>query len=270
MNAREVVEIIRKNLGVPWNDQSYRDTFKAGNPDIAVRGIASTCMATFDLIQRAKAAGMNMIVTHEPTWWSDSDSTDSLLNDTVYKAKAEYCLKNDMVVWRFHDHWHARKPDMELYGTLRALGFAPGDPKQYTGPGECGSPDGCGLVYTIPATTFGEYASKVRRQLDAKALRAVGDPDARVTTVTVGVGSGMPRINTDAQIVIGGETGEVDGAIDNSPYAVDAAALGLVKGQIIMGHVISEELGMDECAKWLRTLVDVPVQFIKAGEPFWG
>jgi hypothetical protein len=96
-------------------------------------------------------------VTHEPTWWSDRDSTGPLLNDAVYKAKTEYCLKNDMVVWRFHDHWHARKPDMELYGTLRALGFAPDDPKQCTGPQS---------VYTIPAITFVEYASKVRRQSD--------------------------------------------------------------------------------------------------------
>src|ERR1051326_3113646 len=105
MTAKEVVEIIRKNVGVPWNDQGQRDTFKAANPDVAVRGIACTCMATFDLIQRAHGAGMNMIVTHETTWWSDGDLTDTFLNDAVYRQKSEYCLKNDMVVWRFHDQW---------------------------------------------------------------------------------------------------------------------------------------------------------------------
>jgi putative NIF3 family GTP cyclohydrolase 1 type 2 len=261
MTAKEVVDVIRKNLGVPWNEQTFRDTFKAGNPDVTVRAIATTCMATFDLIQRAHAAGTNMVITHEPTFWSDQDSTAGLVNDAVYKAKTDYCLKNDIAVWRFHDHWHARKPDMELYGTLRALGFAPEDPAQYTGPE---------TVYTIAPVTFGQFATRVKEKLNSRALRAIGDPNVKVSRITVGVGSGMPRINTDADVVIGGETAEVDGALDNTPYAVDAGALGITKGQIILGHVISEELGMDECAKWLRTLVSMPVQFIKAGEPFWG
>ena len=30
MTAREIVESIKKNLGVPWNEQTYRDTFKIG------------------------------------------------------------------------------------------------------------------------------------------------------------------------------------------------------------------------------------------------
>jgi len=32
MTANEVVERIKKNPGVLWNDKTYRDTFKAGNP----------------------------------------------------------------------------------------------------------------------------------------------------------------------------------------------------------------------------------------------
>ena len=37
-----------------------------------------------------------------------------------------------------------------------------------------------------------------------------------------------------------------------------------------MGHVVSEELGMKECADWLRSFVpEVPIEFIPAGEPFW-
>jgi hypothetical protein len=39
---------------------------------------------------------------------------------------------------------------------------------------------------------------------------------------------------------------------------------------IILGHAISEEAGMNNCAKWLKTFVtEVPVEFIPAGEPFW-
>ena len=38
MTAREVVDLIKKNVGVPWNERSYRDTFKLGNPDSTVKG----------------------------------------------------------------------------------------------------------------------------------------------------------------------------------------------------------------------------------------
>ena len=31
MTGREVVELIKQNVGVPWREQSYRDTFKFGN-----------------------------------------------------------------------------------------------------------------------------------------------------------------------------------------------------------------------------------------------
>jgi hypothetical protein len=34
--------------------------------------------------------------------------------------------------------------------------------------------------------------------------------------------------------------------------------------------VISEENGMNECARWIKTFItEVPVEFIPAGEPFW-
>ena len=42
------------------------------------------------------------------------------------------------------------------------------------------------------------------------------------------------------------------------------------KGLILMGHDVSEERGMQECASWLKAFVpEVPIEFIPAGEPFW-
>lgn len=259
MTAREIVALIRQNIGVPWNEKSFRDIFKVGNPDIQVKGIAVTCMATLEMIQRAHAAGTNLVVTHEPTFWSDSDDTKDLTADPVYKFKTDYCLKNDIVVWRFHDHWHARKPDMEFYGTARLLGFADADP----------SKSGEGSIYTIPPIKLSALVEDVKKRLGSHALRVVGDPDAMVSRVIVGVGSGMPRMSPDVDVVIGGEGIESDGPFDNTEYARDAVTLGMTKGLIIMGHVISEEPGMDEAAKWLRTFItDIPVKFIPAGEPF--
>src|SRR5579883_3259657 len=76
MTAQEVVDLIKKNAGAPWNERSYRDTFKVGNPDTVVHGIATTMMATFDMLKRAHAAGLNMVISHEDTYWNDRDDTD--------------------------------------------------------------------------------------------------------------------------------------------------------------------------------------------------
>lgn len=46
--ARQVIEQIQKNIGVPWRQETV-DTFKAGDPGTAVRGIATTVMSTLDV-----------------------------------------------------------------------------------------------------------------------------------------------------------------------------------------------------------------------------
>ena len=57
---------------------------------------------------------------------------------------------------------------------------------------------------------------------------------------------------------------------DADEYARDAIASGKKKGLIILGHDMSEEGGMEECAKWLKTFItEVPIEFMPAGEAFW-
>jgi putative NIF3 family GTP cyclohydrolase 1 type 2 len=258
MTAKEVVERIKKNLGIPWNEQTYRDTFKVGDPNTEVKGIATTFMATLDLIQRAHTAGMNFVISHEPTFWNDADTVKDLEDDPIYKFKVDFCTRNNMVVWRFHDHIHARKPDLIWVGLARALGWQDREaaPNQHK--------------FTLPPTTLGALAADVQRHLNIRTLRVVGDPRANVSSAAVGMGYGMPRVSPDVDVVIGGENPEAGGPLDDTEYVLDAAIFGRNKGQIILGHAISEEPGMEDCANWLGTFVtEVPIQFIRAGEPFW-
>lgn len=258
MTANEAVERIKKNLGVPWNEKTYRDTFKTGNPDTEVKGIATTFMATLDLLQRAHAAGMNFVITHEPTFWNDADTIKDLGDDSIYQFKVDFCNRNNLVVWRFHDHLHARKPDVMWVGLARALGWE----NRETTPTR--------HRYTLPPTTLGALAADVKRHLNARTLRVVGDPNAKVSTIALGVGYNIPRVSPDVDVVMGGESPEAGGALDDTEYVLDAAVLGKNKGQIILGHQVSEEPGMEDCANWLRTFItEVPIQWIRAGEPFW-
>src|SRR5216683_307975 len=77
LTAREVIARIQAHVGVPWQQETV-DTFKAGNPDTEVKGIAVTMMATFDVLQRAAAAGQNLIITHEPTFYNHLDKPEDL------------------------------------------------------------------------------------------------------------------------------------------------------------------------------------------------
>ena len=254
--ARQIVDRIKASLaalGVNWRAETV-DTFKAGDPDTPVRGIATTFMATFDAIRRAyETAGANFVISHEPTFYNHQDVTTSFATDTTFRAKMSFIEAHQIVVFRFHDHWHARRPDGMRVGILRALGW----------------PDAPGTV-VLPPTTLGDLALSIQQKVGVRALRVVGDPGARVSRVAVGLGYGNPPLNTDLDVVVTGEYQEADSAWDNPAYALDATTFGQPKGLIVLGHERSEGFGMDECATWLRTVVsDVPVSFIRAGEPFW-
>jgi putative NIF3 family GTP cyclohydrolase 1 type 2 len=259
MTAREVVELIKKNQGIPWNDRSTRDTFKAGNPDAIVKGIATTMMTTFDMLKRASAAGLNMVITHEDTFWNDRDDTTELTSNPLYKLKTEFIRANDMVVWRDHDHMHAMTPDYTVVGEFRSAGLKGGE-RVTMRPG----------VVTIPETTLGELAAQVKKSSGARALRCVGDPNAKVSTILIGPGYATPRITPEVDVVIGGEQQEADGGFDNVGYVMDAMSLGKAKGLIMLGHVVSEQAGMEDFGKWLGTFVEgVPIRFVPAEEPYW-
>jgi putative NIF3 family GTP cyclohydrolase 1 type 2 len=260
MTAGEVLKRIKKNLGVAWRDTTYRDTFKSGGPDTPVTGIATTVFVSFDMIQRAVAAGLNMIIPHEDTFWSDRDDVNIVSDDALFKQKVDFIARHNVVIFRMHDHMHAQRPDFTFVGSARELGL---DAKFETAPGS--------HRFTLPATTLGALAAEVQKRVGARALRVVGDPNARVSRIQLGVGYATPPVNApEIDVVISGEQQEVDGAFDSPEYVLDASALGIPKGWIMLGHAVSEEAGMLEMAQWIKSLVpEVPVQLVKAGEPFW-
>ena len=59
------------------------------------------------------------------------------------------------------------------------------------------------------------------------AVRVVGDPEARVSRIQLGVGYASPMLNNpDVDVIISGEQQESDGAFDSPAYALDAMAAG--------------------------------------------
>ena len=256
MTAQEIVARIQARLndqGIAWRAQTV-DTFKAGSPGTAVSGLATTGMAPFDVLRRAVKLGRNFVITHEPTFYGHTDETTALEGDEIYRSKQRFIEDNRVIVWRFHDHAHALRPDPLVAGSARTLGLS-----QYASAAEP-------RIYVVPKTTLGALGPDVARRLKGSAIRIVGDPEMAVTRIALGPGYGVPPLAGTFDVSIGGEAAESGG---NAEYALDAAAAGQQKGVILLGHMLSEDFGMQEVAEWLRTFVsDVPIDWVPAGDPF--
>ena len=72
LTAQEIIDRIKKNVGVEWSSDDV-DTFKAGDPSMAVTGVVTTSMATLEILQKAVQAGANLVITAAPTFYSRAD-----------------------------------------------------------------------------------------------------------------------------------------------------------------------------------------------------
>jgi len=262
LTAREVVQRIQDHVGVPWQKETV-DTYKAGDPDIKVTGIAVTMMATFDVLQRAAASGANLIITHEPTFYNHLDDFNEIPqkeNDPVLAEKLAFIKEHHLVIWRFHDHWHKRSPDGIEAGMTHALGWEAFQDKRNQ------------YLFTIPETTLEKLAAVLKARLELHTMRVVGDPKMKITRVALSPGAaGMHREigaleNPDIQLLITGESREWE----TVEYTDDAVSEKKNKALIVLGHIPSEQAGMEECTRWLKTFVsEVPVNFVPAAQPFW-
>ena len=260
-SAQEIVDRIKAHVGIPWMTQT-RDTFKAGDPQTPVKGIALTMMATLAVLKRAAANGQNLIITHEPTFYDDPDRAETVPqgeNDPVLAEKRAFIEKNQLVIWRFHDHQHRMAPDQVELGNAHKLGW-----EKYQDPSNQ-------YLFTLPETTLGKLAEEVKEKFGISAVRIVGDREMKVTRVAFSPGfAGAKREigaleMPDVQVLLAGETREWE----TVEYVADAITEGRQKALIVLSHIPSEQSGMQECVRWLKTFVsEVPIEFVVTPDPF--
>ena len=259
ISAGDVVERIKKNVTCSWSKKTV-DTFKEGSASVKVTGIATTFLATMDVLKKAQAAGLNMVITHEPTYYNHLDETTFFKNDPVFEAKRRFIKDHNMVVFRFHDHWHRTHPDGIHKGVIRKLGWEnfQNDPDQ--------------MIFTLSSQTLTALAQSLKEAFKASSIRIVGDPEMKISKVGVRVGAPGSKSqitmlrNDQVEVLVGGETPEWE----TVEYVRDAQGQGKIKALILIGHANSEEAGMEYCAEWLEGFIDeIPVRFVPAHDPFW-
>jgi putative NIF3 family GTP cyclohydrolase 1 type 2 len=261
LTAAQVIERIQKETKVPWTGQTV-DVFKTGAPETRVTGIVTTMFATMDILKQAVARGCNLIITHEPTFYNHLDDTTALVgtHNPIYAEKRKYIEENHLVIWRFHDHIHMMNPDEIIAGVVHRMGWEKYEVKP-------------GISYFVmPETSVKDIAIAVKKSLGISMLRVIGNPDLKVTKVAFAPGAPGSEVQMaalarqDVELLLIGESREWE----TIEYARDATEQGKHKAMIILGHVPSEEAGMEECARWLKTFIgEVPVNYIQTPEPFW-
>ena len=246
------------------------DTLKAGDPATPVTGIVTTFLDTMDVLREAVRLGGNLIISHEPTFYNHTDETKAFAVDSVYREKIAYIEQHHLVVYRLHDEIHADpEGDQILAGVYEALGWAQ-YPRGLGYPGETAKI--AQYFITIPPTTLGELASTLQKRLHGQTIRVDGDPNLRITRVAMlpgaaGLEKHVRALNAPGvDVLVAGEASEWE----TVEYVRDAVAQGREKGMILLGHEVSEEAGMEQCAKQLRVLFPgMRVDHVLAGQALW-
>lgn len=271
MTVKEVIDGIIKKTGVePLPKDKTCDHLMTGNYDMEVNKIATTFMATVDVIKKAIETGVNLIITHEPTWFTGKDGTEWLEQDPVYLEKRKLIEEHNIAIWRFHDHMHMGEEDGIYRGFNQEFGW-----DKYKIQNEARF-NHFGVCYQIPKITLKELCTFFKEKLDMEVIQIVGNPDMKVERVGVLVGGGSLGLGVEEFPMILMHENALDllicGDITEwtiSAYVRDAAAMGMNKGMLVLGHERSEEMGMKHLGEWMKDITgNIEIEFLDAGEPF--
>ena len=255
--VQQVIDLILKEGHLASIAETV-DTLKSGSGSTIVTGIVTTMFANVTVIKQAAELGANFIITHEPTFYNHTDDTNWVKDNQVVKQKQALLKKHNITVWRFHDYIHALNPDAVEYGVLKKLKWLP-----YF---KTDSP-----TITIPAITLERLVKHIKASLGINHLRIIGNsskPCSRITILPGAAGGKMQMAFAEKDrpdVLIVGELSEWETA----EYVRDARLMGSNMALIVLGHIMSEQPGMEYFAEWLKPKVNgIKVTYIKCEDAF--
>jgi putative NIF3 family GTP cyclohydrolase 1 type 2 len=280
MTVKEITEkILTKACGEVRLDPTC-DLLMVGSYDAIVTGIVSTFIITPDVIKEAVSLGANLIITHEPTWFTGLDKTEWCKDDPVYLQKRKLLEENKLNVWRFHDHMHFASSDLIYEGLIKELGWENYKYQVKVMEAETHAIDmlGRGMVnwlYEIPQTTLRDLASDLKKKLGMNTIRYVGDPSLLCSRIGILVGGGSMGLGTEEMPMQFMNKANVDVMLCGDitewtlcSYVHDASQMKMHKAMLILGHERTEEFGMKFLPSWLNDIIDVKCTFVDSSEPF--
>jgi putative NIF3 family GTP cyclohydrolase 1 type 2 len=257
--VQQVIDRILKEFPNP-RIQNTVDKIRSGSLDQEVTGIVTTMFPTIEVIEKTAKAGANFIIAHETPFYNNPDETDWLKDDDAYKYKVDLLNRHKIAIWRFHDNWHAHKPDGIAWGNLKKLGW-----EAYY------NPQTPRLITLPQPMTIKAIVERVKKRLGISTVRLVGNLQQQCTTIYLAFGYMDPRAQipvlqqTRPDLILSGETREWE----TVERVRDGLAMGQKTSLLILSHSVSEEAGMEYAAQWLQPMVPgIKVTHIPSNNPF--
>ena len=205
-----------------------------GPEEREVNRVAVTMFATAEVIRAAAAFGAQLLITHEPTFYVNSDNIDE--SDPWIAAKKKLIDASGMTVFRYHDHPHSMPLDLIDEGAIRYSGLS----GRITG-----KPFWAVTSFMLDAPmTARRIAVTLQNNLAIKHIRIAGAMDSPGRGIAFACGTpGHIREafnRPDVDFVVTGELCEWSEA----EYFRSQAQLGGGKAVLVLGHCMSEYAGM--------------------------
>ena len=235
------------------------DTVKYGDPSRPLTKIAVTMFATCEVIRQAAEMGAELLISHEPAFYKDSEEINPA--DPVMIAKLKMLEKSGLVVFRYHDHPHKMDTDMIDCGTIQKTGLqgtVTGQPFWAV----------TGFALNNPMTAR-EVAETMEKNLCTRHIRIAGAMDVPGRRIAFACGTpghiwDLLR-SPDWDFIVTGELCEWAEA----EYARDLAALGGGKAILVTGHCISEYAGMEVLAEVIqKNHPELQVKYLHCGDVY--
>jgi putative NIF3 family GTP cyclohydrolase 1 type 2 len=257
--VKQVIDIILKEVpGAPFSRTV--DQLRSGSMEQEVTGIVTTMFPTIEVIEKTAKAGANFIIAHETPFYNNEDETNWLQQDDAYRYKVDLLNKHKIAIWRFHDYWHAHRPDGIAMGNLMKLGWE----KYYDS-------DNPRMITLPQPMSLRSIVTLTKKKLDISTVRVLGNlsQDCKTIYLAFGYMDSKRQIAAIQQykpdLILSGETREWE--------TVERVRDGLMMGQktslLVLSHAVSEEAGMEYAAKWLEPKVPgVRITHIASTNPF--
>ena len=252
----KAIDFMKELDGPDFETPGTVDCFKFGDEEREVKTVVTCLTATPNVLKEAVRLGADLIITHEPTYYTH---VDEIHPSRVVDMKVAAVKEAGIPICRYHDHMHFAADDMIALGFLDTVGWK-------------GSFNG-DVEFTLdePMSPL-EIVRDIQKKCGVAHCRIIGRRDGAVRKIGLYLGhrggecwQKFKMGESDVELAIGGEWCEW---ADGEPIR-DAAQFGLQMTAVMMGHAGSERDGMKYLAKEInRRFGDrgVDAKYVDCGE----
>jgi len=232
------------------------DTFRHGDPEAEVSGIATAWIPTNAAIREVAAKGHNLFIVHEPSFVYGHAETPS--GRKVVDEKRRLLDECDITVLRCHDTWD-RMPTVGIPDAWASwLGFE-AEPRPV---------ESFYKICLLGSVTVEQAAQQVLekvRPLGQEAVLVFGDRTKHVSRMAVGTGAitnltDMVELGADLILATDDGMNFWDGGLWSADLDVPL---------LIVNHATAEKPGMMAMADYLRGIFpDTPTDYVDVAYPY--